>query len=62
LRRPPSHGPHPCRRNQAVLEKRSSRRHQRIIAEADVALMMVYRQFGGKDALVAAALSRPPPI
>jgi AcrR family transcriptional regulator len=30
----------------------------RIIVEADVALMTVYRQFGGKDALVAAALDR----
>jgi AcrR family transcriptional regulator len=30
----------------------------RIIAEADVALMTVYRQFGGKDELVAAALKR----
>jgi AcrR family transcriptional regulator len=30
----------------------------RIIAEADVALMTVYRQFGGKDELVAAALEQ----
>jgi AcrR family transcriptional regulator len=30
----------------------------RIIAEADVALMTLYRQFGGKDELVAAALKR----
>jgi AcrR family transcriptional regulator len=30
----------------------------RIIGEADVAPMTLYRQFGGKDALVAAALER----
>jgi AcrR family transcriptional regulator len=30
----------------------------RIIAEADVALMTVYRHFGGKDELVAAALKQ----
>jgi len=30
----------------------------RITAEADVALMTVYRQFGGKDELVAAALEQ----
>jgi AcrR family transcriptional regulator len=30
----------------------------RIIAEADVAPMTLYRQFGGKDALVAAALEQ----
>lgn len=30
----------------------------RIVAEADVALMTLYRQFGGKDELVAAALDQ----
>jgi AcrR family transcriptional regulator len=30
---------------------------ERIVADADVALMTVYRQFGGKDGLVAAALA-----
>jgi AcrR family transcriptional regulator len=30
----------------------------RLIAEADVALMTLYRQFGGKDNLVAAAVER----